>query len=127
MAGADRNRAIGLSEERLGKGHHIVRFAVAQISGIEVTQSHAVEAVGVFQKRCQPPVGMRAHEFPRQAMMDDGRTDCGVVALHHTSLGEEVTHLGERLEPCHRIAAMSMAHAVVRPGDIVQIDGRPQT
>jgi hypothetical protein len=61
MAVADRNRAIGLREERRGKGHHIVRFAIAQISGIKVAQSHAVEAVGVFQKRCQPPVGMRAH------------------------------------------------------------------
>ena len=62
-----------------------------------------------------------------QAMMDDGRTDDGVVGLHHTTLGKEVTHLGERVEPCHRIAAMSMAEAVVHPGDIVQIDGCPET
>jgi hypothetical protein len=60
-------------------------------------------------------------------MMDDGRTDCGIIALRYTTLGEEGTHLGERVEPCHRIAAMSMAQAVVRPGDIVQIDGRPET
>ena len=59
--------------------------------------------------------------------MDDGCTDGGVVAVSDTTLGEEVTHLRQRLEPRHRIAAMSMAEAVVHPGDIVQIHGRLET
>ena len=58
--------------------------------------------------------------------MDDGSANLVVVTFDYATLPEERAQIRPGLELRHRSTAVSIAPAVVRPGDIVQVDGRPQ-
>lgn len=72
VAGTIRHDAVWLGEQRFGEVHHLVRFGIPQVAGIEVAQPHAVEAICILQQGCKPPVPMVPIQFPGQAVMDDG-------------------------------------------------------
>jgi len=59
--------------------------------------------------------------------MNDRRSNGCVVSVGHAALREEGAQLGARVELGHRIAAVSIALPVVQSGNVVQVDGRPET
>jgi hypothetical protein len=68
---------------------------------------------------------MRPIQFVRQAVMDDGGADYWVVFVAYACARKELAQIRKRLELLHRVTAVSVADAVVRPCDVVKIHSDP--
>jgi hypothetical protein len=60
-------------------------------------------------------------------MMNDSRVDQRVIAVLDAALREQLTHLRQRVEPLHSVTAVAIAAPIVCPGDVVEVDGRPES
>ena len=59
----------------------------------------------------------------RQAVVDDGGMDQRGVVFLNAAAREQLAPARERLNLLHRVAAVAVAHAVVRAREVVEIHG----
>ena len=65
-----RDRAVGPFEQLLREADHLRGFCVPQVPRIEIADPYAIESIGVFQQRCDPPVRMRPLELIVNAVIN---------------------------------------------------------